>query len=135
VGLTTLPPSMSRLSRQCGILNISQPYRPPRPVAGTAIQTNHFAVSTSLRSELYWRQDWFPWKPIPALRSPSCTGIKRKPCSLPSLGYFLSCVYSPCLLIFYLPSVCIFFSKCVVFQDGTLSFTCAKAEMYSEVRK
>jgi hypothetical protein len=25
VGLTTLPPSVSRLSRQCGILNISQP--------------------------------------------------------------------------------------------------------------
>jgi hypothetical protein len=33
----TLPPSVSRLSRHCGILNISQPCRPSRPVTGIAV--------------------------------------------------------------------------------------------------
>jgi hypothetical protein len=37
IGLTTLQPSVSRLSRQCGILNISQSYRPPRYVARIAL--------------------------------------------------------------------------------------------------
>jgi hypothetical protein len=35
--LTTLPPSVSRLSGQCVIFNISQSYRPPRPVTGIAL--------------------------------------------------------------------------------------------------
>jgi hypothetical protein len=42
IGLTTLLPPVSQLFRQCGILNISQPYRPPRP--GTGIAFTFFIV-------------------------------------------------------------------------------------------
>jgi hypothetical protein len=58
VGLTIFPSSVSRLSRQCGIPNISQPCRPPRSVWGIALTLllviNSLPICWSIVINIVW---------------------------------------------------------------------------------
>jgi hypothetical protein len=64
VTLTTSPPSVSRMPRQCGILNISQRYRPPQPLMGAALRFlnfTHFLIVNSKQCSFHPSFFLSPW--------------------------------------------------------------------------
>jgi hypothetical protein len=58
VGLISLLLSVSRLSRQCGMLNISQSYRPPRPDTLEKLTLLYFNSFVSPAYKMYMKESF-----------------------------------------------------------------------------